>query len=73
MVQLIPVFIILPLLVFYFWMFWDMANNNALPGNPAVPLRWPPTTKFAWTLAFIFLNVLAAGYYYFTEYKKEYK
>jgi len=52
-------------------MFWEMSNNDTLPNNAPLPPKWPPTSKFEWTLAFIFLNLIAAGYYYFTEYRKD--
>jgi hypothetical protein len=52
---------LLPLLVFYFWMFRDMTNNNALSSG----------SKYNLTMAFIFFNVFAAAYY-FTEYKNRY-
>ncbi len=71
---IMPLLIILPLplLVFYLWMFWDMTNNDNLPGNSTAPLRWPPSSKFEWTLAFIFLNVFAAVLYYVNEYRRRY-
>ena len=71
MVQLIPV-IVLTLSVFWLWMFWDMTNNYSLPSNSTVPLRWPPSSKFEWTLALIFLNVFGAVFYYFYEYRNRY-
>lgn len=70
MVQLIPLIIILPFIAFYAWMFWDMVNNDDLPNNSVTPATWPPSSKFSWTVAFVFLNIFAAGFYYFTEYKK---
>ena len=61
MAQLILMIIPLALLVFWLWMFWDMTNNDNLPSG----------SKFNWTLAFVFLNVFAAVYY-FAEYRKKY-
>ena len=58
---LISFTVLLPLLVFYFWMFWDMSNNTALSSS----------AKYNWTMAFIFLNVFAAVFY-FTEHKNRY-
>ncbi len=52
----------LPLIVIWLWMFRDMINNDNLPGS----------SKDYWMLAFIFLNVFAAVYYYVTEYRKRY-
>ncbi len=65
----ISMLIILPFIVFWLWMFWEMTNNQDLPSNTNTPLTWPPSSKYAWTLAFIFLNVFAAVLYYFYEYK----
>jgi hypothetical protein len=62
MVQLIPMIIGLPLIVFWFWMFRDMTNNDYLPSD----------ARNNWTLAFIFLNVFAAFWYYLVEYRNRY-
>ncbi len=69
--QLVPL-LILPLLAFWLWMFWDMTGNNDLP-------RWMywdvtrydslPNRRLNWMLAFMFLNVFAAGIYYAVEYR----
>ncbi len=66
---LISMLVILPLIVFWFWMFWEMTNNDCLPSTANPPLTWPPSSKYGWTLAFIFMNVVAACFYYFYEYK----
>lgn len=58
----IPLIIALPLVVFWLWMAWDLGKNDNLPGS----------SKNNWMLAFIFLNVFAAIFYYFAEYKKKY-
>ena len=66
---LIPMIIVLPLLVFWLWMFWDMTNNDSLPrwmywdmtNNDSLPSR-----RYNWTLAFVFLNVFAAAIYFAT-------
>jgi heme/copper-type cytochrome/quinol oxidase subunit 2 len=68
--QLIALIIVLPLIAFWLWMFWEMRKSAYLPDNSAGPLTWPPSTKYTWTLAFIFLNVFAAAFYYAWEYKK---
>ena len=57
--QLLPLLFVIPLIVFWAWMFRDMVANDNLPDN----------AKNAWTIAFIFLNVFAAVYYYATEYR----
>lgn len=57
---IIPLIIILPLIVFWLWMFREMMNNDNLPSS----------SKDYWTLAFIFMNVFAAVFYYVNEYRK---
>jgi uncharacterized membrane protein (DUF4010 family) len=52
--------IVLPLIVFWLWMAWDLGGNDRMSGNE----------KLYWQLAFIFLNVFAAVYYYVYEYRK---
>ena len=69
MVQLIPLISVLLLFTFWLWMFWDMTNNGNLPSNSTAPLAWPPSSKFSWTLTFVFLNVFGAVFYYFYEYR----
>ncbi len=72
MSPLISMLVVLPLIVFWLWMFWDMTNNDRLPSNSPTPLTWPPSSKFEWTLVFIFMNVFAACFYYFLEYRNRY-
>ena len=67
---LIGLMIVLPLLVFWLWMFRDMTKNDALSGNSAAPLTWPPSSKNDWLIWFIVLNVFAAAFYYVFEYRK---
>ena len=43
--QLISLIVVLPLIAFWFWMFWDMTNNDSLPNNSSAPLTWPPSLK----------------------------
>ncbi len=57
---IIPLIAVLPLIVFWLWMAWDLGGNVNLSGNE----------KFYWTLAFIFANVFAAVFYYVYEYRK---
>ncbi len=59
LVPVISTIAVLVLLLFWAWMFWDMANNDDLPSN----------VKSTWTLAFVFLSVFAAAYYYSNEYR----
>lgn len=56
----IPLIIILPLIVFWLWMAWDLGRNNHLSSSE----------KLYWQLAFLFMNVFAAAFYYVTEYRK---
>ena len=57
--SLVPLIITVVLFAFWIWMFWDMANNEDLPNND----------RLLWTAGFVFLSLLAAGYYYLSEYK----
>ncbi len=57
---IIPLIITLPLIAFWLWMAWDLGKNDNLPGGE----------KFYWQVAFIFMNVFAAVFYYVTEYRK---
>ena len=57
--HLIPLLIILPLLVFWAWMFSDMLNNNRLPDE----------LRSQWAVAFILLSVFAAVLYYANIYR----
>ncbi len=59
---IIPLIIILPLIVFWLWMARDMANNDNLSSSE----------KTYWTLAFLFINVFAAVFYYVTQYRRRY-
>lgn len=68
---LAPIVIIASLLGFWLWMFYDMINNNDIPGQEPTSLRWPPVTKNHWTIFFVVLNIFTAGYYYFTVYKEK--
>ncbi len=67
------IFWVLPLLLigFWVWMFNEMWNNQEIPNSEPNLIRWPPVAKNQWTIFFVFLSVLTAGYYYFTEYKKK--
>jgi len=54
--------IVAPLIAFWIWMFRDMIRNDELTN----------TAKDYWALAFLFLNVFAAGLYYLNVYRKPY-
>jgi hypothetical protein len=56
---LIPLLIVLPLIIFWLWMFQAMLNNRSLLKSE----------KDTWTLLFIFLNVFAAVLYYANVYR----
>jgi len=51
--------IALPFLVFCLWMAWDLGGNDDMTSNE----------KFYWQLAFIFLTLLAAVFYYVNVYR----
>ncbi len=55
----LPLIISLPFIVFWLWMGWDLGGNDDMTGNE----------KFYWQLAFIFLNVFAAVFYYVNVYR----
>jgi len=57
---ILPLLITLPLIVFWFWMAWDLGGNNRIPSNE----------KTYWMLAFLFMNVFAAVFYYVYEYRR---
>jgi hypothetical protein len=56
----IPLLIIFVLMAFWYWMCWDMVHNEDLTD----------VERGLWGMAFVFLSVLAAGFYYFTEYRR---
>jgi len=55
LVLLIPVVF----LIFWIWMFQDMTNNPYLS----------PDERRTWSLMFLFLNLFAAAWYYFSIYR----
>ena len=57
---ILPLLITLPLIVFWLWMAWDLGGNNRLSNNE----------KTYWMLAFLFMNVFAAVFYYVYDYRK---
>lgn len=61
MIPLIAFIIVLPLAGFYLWMFYEFANNSSLD----------PRDRQMWLIAFIFLNIFAAIYYFFTIYQQQ--
>ena len=60
--KLIVIPLILTLLAggFWLWMAWDLGGNDSLSSSE----------KFYWMLAFIFMNVFAAVFYYVYEHRK---
>jgi hypothetical protein len=56
---LIGLIITVPLATFWLWMAWDLGGNDNLRGNE----------KLYWQLAFIFMNVFAAVFYYVDVYR----
>ena len=59
LIGLIPLIVIVPLIVFWIWMFKDMLHNDTLPS----------IFKPYWLMAFILLNIPAAVFYYYTVYR----
>lgn len=59
MLQLIPMFVGLPLIGFWVWMFVDMTNNDYISGS----------SKNNWMLASVAANTFTALYYYLVEYR----
>jgi hypothetical protein len=69
MAQLILALLPLPLIVFWLWMFSDMTKNGNLP-QCFITLTNGRNAELDWTVAFIFLNVITAMFYYVTVYRK---
>jgi hypothetical protein len=61
MTPLVSLLFFVPLIAFYLWMFRDMTNNEVLS----------PDERYTWTMAFILLDIFAAGMY-FMQYKRRY-
>ena len=59
---MVPMIIVVPLLVFWLWMFRDMTNNYYLSRS----------SKYYWTLAFAFMSVFGAFSYYYLVYRNKY-
>jgi heme A synthase len=56
----ISVLFSLTVISFWLWMFVEMIRNDNID----------PTAKNYWTVAFIFLSILAAGLYYLNIYRR---
>jgi heme/copper-type cytochrome/quinol oxidase subunit 2 len=59
LILVIAVNTLLPPTVFWALMFSDLSRNDDMPG----------AVKQYWTMAFVFLNVFAALWYYFVAYR----
>lgn len=70
MVQVILLIIILPLLVFWAWMFKAMTENASLP-QCFITITNGRDPRLDWTLAFVILSAFAAFFYYVTEYRNQ--
>lgn len=71
MAQLVVTLLPLSLLAFWAWMFADMAKNENLP--PCfVTFTNGRDPRFDWNVAFVFLSIFAAIYYYVNEYRDRY-
>ncbi|MGE5250432.1 MAG: hypothetical protein ACM3QS_09490 [Bacteroidota bacterium] len=60
LVSLLP----LTLLAFWAWMFGDMVKNENLPGC-FITFTSGRDPRFDWNVAFVFLSIVAAVFYYF--------
>lgn len=60
MEKLLPLIILIPILVFWLWMAWDMDKNDHLSES----------SKLNWMLILAFLSVFGAMLYFVTEYRK---
>jgi hypothetical protein len=58
-IGLIPLILVVPLVLFWAWMFNDLLKNADVPS----------IFKPYWTMAFILLNIPAAVFYYYTVYR----
>jgi hypothetical protein len=68
MSQLVPLIIIVPLFVFWAWMFKAMTESEYLP--PCfITISNGTDSRMDWTFAFIILNILTAIFYYATQYR----
>jgi hypothetical protein len=59
----------LPLLVLWAWMFSDMAKNQDLPGC-FITVSGGRDPRLDWNVAFVLLNIIAAGFYYSNVYRQ---
>jgi hypothetical protein len=69
--QLIVTLISLPLIAFWLWMFWHMANRETLP-QCFITFTSGSNSRFDWTVAFVFLSILTAIVYYSWVYRNKY-
>jgi len=67
--QVILALLPLPLLTFWVWMFSDMMKNDNLP-SCFITFTRGTDPRFDWTVAFLFLSIFAAIFYYSNEYRK---
>ena len=68
MFQVILTLLPLPFLLFWAWMFLDMMKNDNLP-DCFITFTNGRDPKSDWTMAFVFLNIFTAIFYYSNEYK----
>jgi hypothetical protein len=68
--HVILVMLPLALLLFWLWMFWDMSNNDHLP-QCFLSFTGGSNTTFDWWVAFIFLSIFAAMFYYVNVYRNK--
>ena len=68
MPQLIVILIPIILLAFWAWMFSHMARNERLP-DCFITVSSNSNPRLDWNVAFIFLNIATAIYYYVNVYQ----
>ena len=68
MAQVLLLLIPLLLFIFWAWMFSDMIKNENLP-SCFISFTGGRDARFDWTVAFVFLNIFAAIFYYTNEYR----
>ncbi len=68
MAEALLVLIPIALLAFWAWMFFDLTKNDNLHSCFITISGWRDA-RLDWNVAFIFLNVIAAFFYYVYEYR----
>lgn len=66
------IIVLIPFLleIFWLWMFLDMTNNQDLP-ECFIRIGKVPNPKTDWAFAFVFMNIVAALFYWWEIYRKK--